>query len=426
MWPDRRIIELFGIEVPLVQAPMAGASGPELLISVSEAGGLGSLPCAMLGPEQARTELALIRERTARPINVNFFCHTPPPPDPQREAEWRARLAPYYAELGIDGTAVARTPVSTSFNEAFCEVVEEFTPEVVSFHFGLPSRPLLERVRATGAKVVSSATTVAEAQWLEAQGCDAIIAQGFEAGGHRGMFLARDIATQAGTLALVPQIVDCVKVPVIAAGGIGDARGIAAAFALGAAAVQMGTAYLFCPEARTTALHRARLTVAADDDTALTNVVHRTTSALPVEPDYARTGADDRGRAGIPSGCRPDRPVARQGGGGRLRRLQSTAGGAGRGARSRSASRPANARSRCRCAAAARSFVIGRPLMGRAARARPAQMATRACRSERLRPRQPERVLESVFRANVKTQNWAPLSRLATLLRCARSARPTF
>jgi nitronate monooxygenase len=153
-----------------------------------------------------------------------------------------------------------------------CDLVEEFAPEVVSFHFGLPEQSLLERVRATGAKIISSGTTVEEARWLEGQGCDAIIAQGYEAGGHRGMFLSQDITTQAGTMALVPQVVDAVKVPVIAAGGIADARGIAAAFALGASAVQIGTAYLFCPEAKVSQLHREALRRARDNDTILTNV----------------------------------------------------------------------------------------------------------------------------------------------------------
>jgi nitronate monooxygenase len=272
MWPDQRILDLFGIELPIIQAPMAGAMGAELVIAVCEAGGLGSLPCAMLAPDQARAELGIIRQRTSRPVNVNFFCHDPPRPDVQREAEWRARLAPYYTELGVDPETTPTTPVLTSFNDPLCQLVEEVRPEVVSFHFGLPEPSLLERVKATGAKVISSATTAAEAEWLEDHGCDAIIAQGLEAGGHRGMFLSGEIATQPGTLALVPQVVDRVKVPVIAAGGIGDPRAIAAAFALGAAAVQIGTAYLFCPESKISASHRARLRSARDDETMLTNV----------------------------------------------------------------------------------------------------------------------------------------------------------
>jgi nitronate monooxygenase len=251
---------------------MAGACDCELVIAVSEAGGLGSLPCAMLSPEQARAQLGIIRQRTSRPINVNFFCHRPPRIDAARERAWLERLGSYYAELGADASkppGVNRAP----FDETLCDIVVEFAPEVVSFHFGLPEKRLVERVRATGAKIISSATTVEEARWLEREGCDAVIAQGLEAGGHRGIFLNEDIAGQVGTMALVPQVVDAVKVPVIAAGGIADARGIAAAFALGACAVQIGTAYLMCPEAKITPVHRAALKRAKDSETALTNVM---------------------------------------------------------------------------------------------------------------------------------------------------------
>lgn len=272
MWPDRRVQDLFGIELPIIQAPMAGPCLADIVVAVSEAGGLGSLPCAMLSQEQIRTELGIIRQRTARPINVNFFCHAPPPPDPAREAGWRRRLEPYYLEFGIDPSAPVPVSSRAPFDAAACGLVEEFRPEVVSFHFGLPAPDLLTRVKATGAKVISSATTVAEARWLEERGCDAIIAQGFEAGGHRGNFLTDDISTQVGTMALVPQVADAVRVPVIAAGGIADARGIVAGFALGASAVQIGTAYLFCPEARLAPPHRAALAGDAAEATALTNL----------------------------------------------------------------------------------------------------------------------------------------------------------
>jgi nitronate monooxygenase len=272
MWADHRIQDLFGIELPIIQAPMAGSVGSEMVIAVSEAGGLGSLPCAMLSPEQMRTELGIIRQRTSRPINLNFFCHNPPQADPAREAAWKRRLESYYVELGLDPQAPAPAAARAPFDGAMCGLVEEFAPEVISFHFGLPEQNLLERVRATGAKIISSATTVDEARWLEDHGCDAVIAQGYEAGGHRGMFLSQDITTQAGTMALVPQVVDAVQVPVIAAGGIADARGIVAAFALGASGVQIGTAYLFCPEAKVSLLHREALRRARDNDTVLTNV----------------------------------------------------------------------------------------------------------------------------------------------------------
>ncbi|MDH5557941.1 MAG: nitronate monooxygenase [Alphaproteobacteria bacterium] len=272
MWPDRRLLDLLGIELPIVQAPMAGANGAAMAIAVAEAGGLGSLPCAMLDAVTVRAEVGVIRQQTARPVNLNFFCHQPAAPDPERAAAWKTRLAPFYRELGLDESADAPAVNRAPFDDAMCGVVEDCRPEVVSFHFGLPARPLLDRVKAAGAVVLSSATTVEEARWLEANGCDAIIAQGYEAGGHRGMFLTDEIAGQAGTFALVPQVVDAVKVPVIAAGGIADGRGVAAAFALGAAAAQIGTAYLFTPESMISDLHRAALNGARDDGTALTNV----------------------------------------------------------------------------------------------------------------------------------------------------------
>jgi nitronate monooxygenase len=272
MWPDSKIQDLLGIEIPILLAPMAGAALSEMAIAVAEAGGLGSLPCAMLSVDQVREEMRKIRERTARPINLNFFCHRAPQADAAREQAWRNRLAQYYAELGLDPAASAGGASRMPFDKAMCDAVVEVKPEAVSFHFGLPDRELLNRVKETGAKILGCATTVEEARWLEKQGCDAIIAQGYEAGGHRGMFLTQDISTQAGTMALVPQVADAVKVPVIAAGGIGDARGIAAAFALGASAVQLGTAYLFCPEALIKPVHREALRNLKDDQTALTNV----------------------------------------------------------------------------------------------------------------------------------------------------------
>ncbi|HEY2159603.1 MAG TPA: nitronate monooxygenase [Isosphaeraceae bacterium] len=263
---------LLGIELPIIQAPMAGVQGGALAVAVSNAGGLGSLPCAMLDAGAMREEIEAIRKQTARPFNVNFFCHTPPARSAEREAAWRGALAPYFEEMGLDVRTAAEGGGRTPFGPEAADVLDEFRPAVVSFHFGLPSPELLARVRGWGSKVLSSATTVDEACWLEARGVDAIIAQGLEAGGHRGMFLSEDLDTQVGTLALVPQVVDAVRVPVIAAGGIGDARGVLAALALGAAGVQVGTAYLLCPEATTGAVHRAALTGAPGRLTALTNV----------------------------------------------------------------------------------------------------------------------------------------------------------
>jgi nitronate monooxygenase len=262
---------LLGIDLPIVQAPMAGVQDSGLAIAVSNAGGLGSLPCAMLTIDGMRAEIAAIQAQTGRPYNVNFFCHQQPPDDAVRETMWRAALSGYYGELGLDLSAVTAAAGRGSFDEAALEVLQAFRPPVVSFHFGLPPTLLLAAVKSWGAKVLSTATTVAEARWLELRGADAIIAQGIEAGGHRGMFLSDDLSTQVGTLALVPQIVREVSVPVIAAGGIADALGVAAALALGAAGVQVGTAYLLCPEAKTSAIHRAALKERAAP-TALTNV----------------------------------------------------------------------------------------------------------------------------------------------------------
>ncbi|HEX3530970.1 MAG TPA: nitronate monooxygenase [Thermoanaerobaculia bacterium] len=264
--------DLLNIHLPIIQAPMAGVQGSALAIAVSKAGGLGSLPCAMLSPDAMRNELTAIRAQTDKPFNVNFFSHTPPLFSAEREAAWRAVLSPYFEEFGIDGGSIAAGPGRAPFSHEAAAVLEEFKPPVVSFHFGLPAADLLARVRIWGAKILSSATTVEEALWLEAHGCDAIIAQGLEAGGHRGHFLSDDLTAQVGTFALLPQVVQAVKVPVIAAGGIADAKGVAAAMKLGAAGVQIGTAYLLCPESTTSAVHRAALKSEAVRHTALTNL----------------------------------------------------------------------------------------------------------------------------------------------------------
>ena len=266
------IRDLFGIELPIIQAPMAGVQGSALAVAVSEAGGLGSLPCAMLSLDGMRSELDVIVAATSRPFNVNFFCHSAPIPNLERESAWRLVLRPYYDEFGIDPDSVDPVAARGSFSHDAADVLSDFTPAVVSFHFGLPSDDLLQRVRSWGTTILASATTVDEARWLEARGVDAIIAQGLEAGGHRGHFLSDDLTRQVGTFALVPQIVRAVRVPVIAAGGIADAAGVAAALALGAAGVQIGTAYLRCPEATTSAVHRAALASEAARHTALTNL----------------------------------------------------------------------------------------------------------------------------------------------------------
>ena len=263
---------LLGTEWPLVQAPMAGVQGSALAIAACRAGALGSLPAAMLSPQALRDELAAIRAATDRPFNLNFFCHRPPATDAAAEARWRAALAPYHREYGIDPQAIPAGPGRRPFDEETAAIVETVRPRVVSFHFGLPPPALLQRVKALGALVMSSATTVAEARWLAAQGADIVIAQGLEAGGHRGHFLAEDLSGQCGLFALLPQVVRALDRPVLAAGGIADARGVAAAMALGAAGVQVGTAFLCAAEATTGPLHRRALLAADAPPTALTNL----------------------------------------------------------------------------------------------------------------------------------------------------------
>ena len=267
-----KLTELLGIELPVIQAPMAGAQSSAMAIAVSNAGGLGSLPCAILTAEGLRKEMETIKAQTARPFNVNFFCHAAPVADAARESAWRAALTPYYKQYGIDPAGIPAGPGRAPFSAEFADVLDEHQPAVVSFHFGLPSPDLMKRAKSWRSKIFSSATTVEEALWLEAHGVDAVIAQGLEAGGHRGIFLSDDLSTQVGTFALLPQVVRAVKVPVIAAGGIADAKGVAAALALGAAGVQIGTAYLLCPEATITAVHRKALKSEAACHTALTNL----------------------------------------------------------------------------------------------------------------------------------------------------------
>ncbi|WP_109482728.1 nitronate monooxygenase family protein [Paraburkholderia sp. C35] len=301
-WDDNRILDLFGIDMPIVLAPMAGAGGAPLAIAVAQAGGLGSLPCAMLSVDDAHAAVALFRESTARPVTLNFFCHTRTIDDTRATSAWRAQLHHYFDELGLDADNTPQpVPPIRAFDVQYCELIEEVRPAVVSFHFGLPDASLTARVHAAGAKIIASATTVTEARWLAARGCDAIIAQGAEAGGHRGSFLAPSaVAQQVGTFALVPQIVDAVDVPVIAAGGVGDARGIAAALALGASGVQMGTAYLSCPESTLSPSYRQALKTVRDDATALTNVLTGRPARAIVNRVVAELGAIAEHAPGFP------------------------------------------------------------------------------------------------------------------------------
>ncbi|HEY2560825.1 MAG TPA: nitronate monooxygenase family protein [Caldimonas sp.] len=261
------------VELPIIQAPMAGAQGSALAIAACQAGALGSLPCAVLDAAAVRREVAAVRAAAGSSVNLNFFCHRPPTPDAERESAWRSALAPYYREFGIDIAAVPAGAGRFPFDAASAALIEELRPPVVSFHFGLPDAPLLERVRASGARILASATTVDEALWLERHGADAVIAQGLEAGGHRGHFLAADLTLQSGTFALLPQIVRAVRVPVIAAGGIADRAGVEAALRLGASMVQVGTAYLCCPESTISTAHRQALLGDSARRTALTRLI---------------------------------------------------------------------------------------------------------------------------------------------------------
>jgi len=271
-WPDQRLLELLKLEIPIIQAPMAGSDSVALVRSVSSTGALGSLACALLSLDGLREAVRAIRHEMTRPFNLNFFCHTMEVPDTAATERWKIFLRSHYERLGLDIEAVAGGRLRLPFNDEMCAVVEEVRPEVVSFHFGLPAPDLVERLKTRGIKILSSATSVQEARWLESRGCDAIIAQGIEAGGHRAMFLETDVSTQVGLFALLPQVVDAVSVPVIAAGAIADARGVVAALALGASGVQLGTAYLFCPEANVSTLYRRALEQASDNGTALTNL----------------------------------------------------------------------------------------------------------------------------------------------------------
>ncbi len=292
-----------GIELPLVQAPMAGVQDVRLAVAVAGAGGLGSLPCAMLDAAGIERGVAAFRGATGRPLNLNFFCHVAAPPDGEREAVWRRALAPFLAEHRVDLDALPAAAGRRPFDAASAALVEALRPSVVSFHFGLPDPALLARVRATGAVLLSTATTVDEARFLESSGVDAVIAQGLEAGGHRGHFRSDDLARQSGTFVLLPQIVRAVRVPVIAAGGIADAAGVRAALALGATAVQVGTAYLLSHEATTSAVHRAAI-VAATSSTDIHTALTRLFTGRPAR------GLVNRLMREVPDGVAPAFPFA--------------------------------------------------------------------------------------------------------------------
>ena len=292
-WKSNKLTELLGIELPIIQAPMAGSTTPELAAAVTNAGGLGSLGCAFLTPDQFTDECLAVRSATNGAFNVNFFVHEEPVLDEERGEAMRGRLRAYYEEFGL-GEVPAAVPSSPTFGPKQLEAVLAASPPIVSFHFGLPSADAVQAVKDMGAVVLGTATTVAEARLLAEGGVDAVIAQGFEAGGHRGTFAEPYESGHVGTLSLVPQVVDAVDVPVIAAGGIADGRGIAAALALGASGVQLGTAFLTCPESSAHPVYRQTLLAAGDGDTRLTQAFSGR-PARGLENRYMRemAGAED-------------------------------------------------------------------------------------------------------------------------------------
>jgi len=268
MWKDKRLTDLLEIEHPIIQAPMAGASTPKMAASAANAGCLGSLGCAMMSADIYTRTYNETRAMTNGALNMNFFCHQEPEIDQRKVAAVSERLKPYYDELDIEEIPDA-VPTHFPFGGDVANAVIATAPNIVSFHFGLPDMSYVEALKAKGVRILSTATTVSEARDLEKKGVDAIIAQGWEAGGHHGFYL-RDKTAGIGTMALVPQLVDAVSVPVIAAGGIADGRGIAAALALGAAGVQIGTAFLTCEESSVPKAHQASLMASDGSNTALT------------------------------------------------------------------------------------------------------------------------------------------------------------
>lgn len=271
MWPRKDLIDLLGVTHPIIQAPMAGSTTPALVAAVSNAGGLGSLGCARDTPDDLRAKADEIRRATNKAYNLNFFTHAKPKPDAAGTARMAARLKPYYDEFGL-GVPDDPKPVYPDFGEDIVDALLEIRPPIVSFHYGMASPEAVKALKKAGCRILSSATSADEARALEAQGADAVIAQGYEAGGHQAVF-EPGVNAPIGGLALIPQIADAVTVPVIAAGGIADGRAIAAAFALGASGVQIGTAFLTTPESGINPHYRAALLRGGEMGTSLTRSV---------------------------------------------------------------------------------------------------------------------------------------------------------
>lgn len=260
MSTDTAFMARLGIQLPIIQAPMAGVATPELAAAVSNAGGLGSLGIGPSNVDQARAMIEKTRALTSRPFNINLFCHAPAQPDAAREAAWLKYLQPLFDEVGtpLPATLKAGYP-SFIEDDAMLQMLLELRPAVVSFHFGLPAVESITALRGAGICLLATATNLQEAQLIEQAGLDGIVAQGIEAGGHRGMFDPTATDEQWSTSVLVRLLAENCKLPIIAAGGIMDGQGIRAVLDLGAAAAQLGTAFVLCPESSTNAAYRQAL-----------------------------------------------------------------------------------------------------------------------------------------------------------------------
>lgn len=268
-WPDRRICDLLEIEHPILQAPMAGCSTPAMAAAAANAGGVGSLGCSFWDVDTLQSQVGAVRELSNRSMNLNFFCHEEPRLDPYVFERLKKQLQPHYDQYGLGAVGEPKAGAFT-FDEERCDACIKLSPKMVSFHFGLPAENLVTKLKDAGIVIVSSATSRAEAVWLEERGVDAVIAQSSEAGGHNGWFLPQT-GEVSGTMSLVPKIADAISVPVIAAGGVADGRGIVACFQLGASAVQIGTAFVAAKESAVPEAHKRALLASDGDDTEFTH-----------------------------------------------------------------------------------------------------------------------------------------------------------
>ncbi|MFP8968335.1 NAD(P)H-dependent flavin oxidoreductase [Pokkaliibacter sp. CJK22405] len=289
------------LRYPLLQAPMAGVSTPDLAAAVSNAGGMGALGIGAMNAAQAREVIKRTQALTHYPININVFCHKTPTANPERESRWLQKMANWFTELGEPVPEILSSPyLSFNDDEAMQNLLLELRPAVVSFHFGLPERTLVKRYHQAGIRLVATATNLAEADAIAAAGLDAIIAQGMEAGGHRGVFYPELGDAQISTLALTRRLRSRTSLPIIAAGGIMDGAAIKAALAAGASAVQMGTAFLLCPEAGISSAYRHAIHEAEAEDTAITTAIS----------GRAARGIRNKLYRSVHRGSEPDYPIA--------------------------------------------------------------------------------------------------------------------